>query len=265
MLKTGIFSRDMYFAFAAEARRRGLPFGGHLETVSGARIIDHVNFAGGLDQLCLGPEASVALCRPVAERWRQNGTWWVPTLSVRLLFTYQNSPLNPGAAARAVSARLAKISGQFWTDSAPQGNWLRDVVRPGSTDSLRFLSIMQRVGLPILAGTDAMEKNDRGIRKMLPGYSLQAELGIYVAEGLTPLDALQTATLNPAKMLRGTDSLGTVTAGKLADLVLLDANPLADITNITMIRAVVANGRYYDRAALDQLVDEGRAEVGRKP
>jgi imidazolonepropionase-like amidohydrolase len=82
-----------------------------------------------------------------------------------------------------------------------------------------------------------------------------------VPMGLTPLEALQTATLNPAKFLHATDSLGTVAPGKLADLVLLDANPLADITNTAMIRAVVANGRYFDRAALDGLLAEIRTKA----
>jgi imidazolonepropionase-like amidohydrolase len=113
------------------------------------------------------------------------------------------------------------------------------------------MHIMQSVGFPILAGTD--------VWGYAPGFSLHAELAIYVAEGLTPLGALQSATLNPAKMLHGTDSLGTVAPGKLADLVLLDADPLADITNTTTIRAVVANGRYFDRAALDSLLKDARA------
>lgn len=95
---------------------------------------------------------------------------------------------------------------------------------------------------------------------MIPGFALHAELAAYVAEGVTPLAALQSATINPAKALRLTDSLGTVAAGNLADLVLLDANPLDDITNTTMIRAVVANGRYFDRAALDGMLARARAE-----
>jgi imidazolonepropionase-like amidohydrolase len=97
------------------------------------------------------------------------------------------------------------------------------------------------------------------------GFTLHAELALLVAEGLTPLEALQAATLNPAKFLHGTDSLGTVAAGRLADLVLLDADPLADITNTTAIRAVVANGRYFDRAALDQFVVAAQAVAKREP
>ena len=113
-------------------------------------------------------------------------------------------------------------------------------------------------GLPIVAGTDVSHlRYDVG---RPPGFALHAELAMLVAEGLTPLDALQAATLNPAKMLHATDSLGTVAPGKLADLVLLDADPLADITNTTTIRAVVANGRYFDRAALDRLIAEAKAE-----
>ena len=79
--------------------------------------------------------------------------------------------------------------------------------------------------------------------------------------------ALQSATLHPAQLLDATDSLGTVAPGKVADLVLLDADPLADIHHITKIRAVVANGRYYNRAALDQLLAEveAAAKRGREP
>jgi imidazolonepropionase-like amidohydrolase len=86
------------------------------------------------------------------------------------------------------------------------------------------------------------------------GFSLHDVLALYAVNGMSPLAALQTATLNPALALHATDSLGTVEAGKLADLVLLDADPLVDIQNTTKIRAVVANGRYYDRAALDRLL-----------
>ena len=88
----------------------------------------------------------------------------------------------------------------------------------------------------------------------VPGISLHVELERLVEAGLTPLEALQTATLNPARVLDMTDSLGTVEAGKLADLILLDADPLADIRTTHKILAVVANGRLYRRAELDQLL-----------
>jgi imidazolonepropionase-like amidohydrolase len=90
----------------------------------------------------------------------------------------------------------------------------------------------------------------------IPGLGLHRELERLVEAGLTPLEALQAATLNPARVLGLADSLGTVEVGKLADFVLLDANPLDEISNTRRIRAVVADGRLYRRADLDRLVTE---------
>jgi imidazolonepropionase-like amidohydrolase len=132
---------------------------------------------------------------------------------------------------------------------------------PSDTLLLRF---QQEAGVPFLAGTDVLG-NWPLIGKQVSGFALHAELAMDVAEGLAPLAVLQSATLNPAKFLHATDSLGTVAPGKLADLVLLDADPLADITNTTTIRAVVANGRYFDRAALDGLLREVQAKAKQNP
>ena len=116
--------------------------------------------------------------------------------------------------------------------------------------------LMRHAGMPLLAGTDAIAG-----AKITVGFALPDEVITSVESlGLTPLEALQTATLNPALALGATDSLGTIAPGKLADLVLLDANPLADIYNIQKIRAVVANGRYFDRAALDGLLADLAAQ-----
>ena len=79
--------------------------------------------------------------------------------------------------------------------------------------------------------------------------------------GLTPLEALQTATLNPARYLVATDSLGTVTVGKVADLVLLDADPLADIHNTQRIHAVVVNGKLIDAVERKRLLAEAASVV----
>lgn len=89
-----------------------------------------------------------------------------------------------------------------------------------------------------------------------PGFGLHDELALLQDAGLTPLEALRTATLNPARYLGAADSLGTVAAGRLADLVLVDADPLADVRNVRnvrnarRVRAVLLEGRYLDRAAL---------------
>ena len=250
---------------AADARRVGLPFGGHVHkgttaieaSDSGMTILDHLNTAGGLDTLCMGPKSSVELCQPVAERLRQNNTWLVHTMITFLAIGRNKWEQDMTPASHVVEERLRELSERFWTDSISHGNWLR--ASDAMVDSTDYLQTLRRVGMPILAGTDA-DGTSGQLHSKLKGFALHAELAIYAFEGLTPLEALQTATLNPAKMLRGTDSLGTVAAGKLADLVLLDADPLADITNTTTIRAVVANGRYFDRAVLDSLLAEARAK-----
>ena len=94
-----------------------------------------------------------------------------------------------------------------------------------------------------------------------PGFSLHDELGLLVRAGLTPAQALRTATINPATFLGVTDSLGTVAPGKVADLVLLDANPLADIANTKRIRAVIQGGRLLNRTALDAILAHARARA----
>ena len=89
---------------------------------------------------------------------------------------------------------------------------------------------------------------------MLPGFSLHLELQRFVAAGFTPMQALQTATIDPAKFLDKLNDFGTVEKGKIADLVLLNANPLDDIANSQKIAAVFSNGRYYSRAQLDGIL-----------
>jgi hypothetical protein len=96
------------------------------------------------------------------------------------------------------------------------------------------------------------------------GFALHEELATLVDDGgLTPIEALRAATLKPAQFM-GADSLGAVEPGRLADLVLLDLNPLTDIRNTSRIRAVVLNGRHLDRAALDNLLAEATRVIAGK-
>jgi imidazolonepropionase-like amidohydrolase len=95
-----------------------------------------------------------------------------------------------------------------------------------------------------------------------PGFSLHDELELLVRAGLTPLEALQAATRNPARYFGRLKDLGTVEAGKLADLVLLEADPLADIRNTRRITAVVAGGRLLPQATLRKMLDEVEAAFG---
>jgi adenine deaminase len=118
---------------------------------------------------------------------------------------------------------------------------------------------LNRAGVPILAGSDSPNPY------VYPGFSLHDELGLLVRSGLTPAEALRTATINPATFLGVTDSLGTVATGKVADLVLLDANPLGDIANTKRIRAVIQGGRLLNRSALDAMLAHAKARAAVDP
>jgi len=121
----------------------------------------------------------------------------------------------------------------------------------------RVVGGMFRAGVPIMAGTDAMNPY------CLPGFSLHDELALLVESGLTPLAALQAATINPAKFMGRTADLGTVEAGKIANLVLLRADPLADIHNTTQIEAVWFRGQYYDKTALAAILEKAKQQASK--
>jgi imidazolonepropionase-like amidohydrolase len=104
---------------------------------------------------------------------------------------------------------------------------------------MRQVATMHKAGVHILTGTDAPLRNSP------PGFGLHEELTLLARGGMSPFDVLKSATLEPARYLGMLDSAGTIATGKLADLVLLDANPLVDIGNARRIAAVVANGRLF--------------------
>jgi len=107
---------------------------------------------------------------------------------------------------------------------------------------------LHAAGVPLLAGTDTPAGVD-----VPPGISLHLELQRFVAAGLTPLEALQTATINPARFLGKTSDFGSVERGRIADLVILRANPLENIANTRAIGGVVADGKYWSQAEIDRL------------
>jgi imidazolonepropionase-like amidohydrolase len=111
------------------------------------------------------------------------------------------------------------------------------------------------LGLPVVTGTDS------GDSYCFHGSSLHDELRELVAAGLAPAEALRAATLTPAEVLGKSGEHGSVEAGKIADLVLLEKNPLEDIENTRGIAGVFFNGRYFDRAALDAIQKSVASEV----
>ncbi len=123
--------------------------------------------------------------------------------------------------------------------------------------STTLIPLMRDAGITIIAGTDAGYLNSFNY----PGQGLHDELARYVEAGLTPAEALRSATLAGPAFLHRSASYGAIAKGRTADLVLLDANPLNDIAATRGIRAVVAHGRLHDRAELDRMLAEARVEA----
>src|SRR5260370_28831749 len=119
---------------------------------------------------------------------------------------------------------------------------------------LEMVGPQHLAGVSFLAGTDTAP----GVYTM-PGFSLHDELSNFVEAGFTPMESLQTATSNPAKFLGMERNYGSVEAGKIADLVLLSANPLIDIHNTKKDTALIANGRLFDRAAPGRILQQVQA------
>ncbi len=120
---------------------------------------------------------------------------------------------------------------------------------------LKLVKAMHRSGIKFMAGTDS------SVPFVFPGFSLHDELELFVASGFTPFEALQTATRNPAEFLGLIKDLGTLEKGKLADLVILESNPLEDIRNTRKIFGVVINGRYLPKESLQTMLDEAEMKV----
>ena len=145
-----------------------------------------------------------------------------------------------------------------WKENAGQqasGATQREyVLRHGLMEkSEHVVGEMQQAGVKILAGTDTAAPF------VYPGFSLHDELALLVDAGLTPLAALQAATRNAAQFMGQQAQRGTIEAGKTADLVLLDKDPLADIHNTRSIQAVVLNGKLLPRAALDAMLTKAQS------
>ena len=271
-------SREGYLGLAEEARALGLPFAGHepasLSAIelsnAGQKSIEHsriflLNCFGGADSLQKGllresatlrrrrmvDEYDPAICAEVFQAFARNGTYITPTHGTRKMdafaddSAYRRDPRMKYIPMRQQMGWLADANGMVASDSSAAG---RKSFRGFYTRGLTLTGEAYRAGVPVMVGTDA------GDSFVFPGSSVHDELEELVRAGLTPAEALRAATLSGARYLERTAEFGTVQAGRAADLVLLDANPLDDIRNSRRIHAVVLAGRHLDRARLDSLL-----------
>jgi len=281
--------RPAYLAIADEAKKVGLPFAGHVpESISAGEASDlgqkSMEHLVGILLACSADEENLrkqelesmekldnqavrgllgriqvrALdsysedkARALFARFAKNGTWQDPTLTVlRSLASrddeeFANDPRLKYMPAFIVSGWNPK-TGTFKISAEGVANLKRTY-----KNASRLVKAMHEAGVPFLAGTDVTTPY------CFPGFSLHDGLALLVNEcKFTPMEALQCATRNPAKFLGKEKELGTVEQGKNADLVLLEANPLADIRNTTKIAAVVAAGRLLRKAELERMLKD---------
>jgi imidazolonepropionase-like amidohydrolase len=277
---------EAYFALASEAKANGLYVAGHVPTGvsvaalsdSGMRSVEH--FGGMLegcssreDELLKASLAALALpapqraqrnneirrmavdsfsaerCAALAARLVKNETWLSPTFM-------------PEGGIREQAKRYADVAKYVFpplrarweqqtaaaTAPAPLSPAAQELAKLVEAREHEIVRIMKRGGVQFVIGSDA------GPGWKAPGPTLHDGMAETVKAGLTPMEVLVAATSSSARLLRRDKDLGTVQAGKLADLVLLNANPLQDIANARMVDAVVVDGRLLDRKRLDQML-----------
>jgi len=285
-------TRDAYFAIIDQARLRSLPVAGHVPfrvtpveaADAGQRTVEHLlalaagcstgaeterkRFARVLLEYDTLPDIDRALalfrheralydsrdpaaCGATVAAYLRNGMAETPSLVGYHHFVNAREVLSDEASMRLVPPAIRRNwEAMLKSEDVRTAQSILEPIVPLQAANTRLLN---DAGVVLLAATDV------GIPALVPGISLHQELALLVDAGLTPLQALQAATLNPARILGMADSLGTIEPGKLADLVLLEANPLTNIGNTFRIRAVVADGRLYRRADLDRLLAEAQA------
>lgn len=283
-----VLPRDAYFAIADEAKKVGLPFVGHVPTAittieasdTGQKSIEHLgkileDSSGSPEKINAAQNAPIKegdyfafttrigrtydavlstysdkKARSIFAHFRKNMTWQVPTLAVKNGRTFIDE-LDAKGDPRAKYVEASQRN--YWKPAVGFFSRYRSpsyiiAQKAHFQKELDLVGEMQKAKVGIMAGTDAPNAY------VIAGFSVHDELALYVKAGLTPMQALQTATRNVAEYLGDLNQQGTVERGKIADLILLDANPLVTITNTTRISAVIQKGRFIPRQDLDKIL-----------
>jgi hypothetical protein len=277
-------SRENYLAIVEEARRLDIPVEGHVPLAMSPfdvvrakqRTIEHLTLVleacipGTLDWIHAEKSADsmalmadprlvdsldrfdAALCQSLFKEFREAGTWQVPTLvQTRGYFVVDHDEASdePRLSQVPPAVREAWLSHVADGDDAERASGAKVFARQHA-----LVGDLHLAGVGILAGTDASDE-----AWVFPGSSLHDELSLFVDAGLSPLDALRTATLNPARYRANGSPAGALLApGADADLVLVADNPLDDIAHLRDIRGVVLAGKWHGSEELRSMIEEVR-------
>ncbi len=266
--------RDSYFAVADEAKKQTMVLAGHVPdairateaVAAGQKSIEHLTgvFEGcstAEDEFLKGPKGPLRFlqtydpvrCSALIASFASHHTWQVPTL----VWERGQWLVDVTDISRDPDLKYAPLTWQQKTWPEFTKGIIAELDTDPVADRRRFVQkeldvirSMRDAHVPLLAGTDTAAGVD-----VLPGFSLHTELEYFVEAGLSPMEALQTATRNPAEYLGLLSETGTVEKNKTANLVLLDANPLANIRNTRKVWAVILNGRLLTRQDLNGVLE----------
>jgi hypothetical protein len=286
-----LLPREAYFAIAEEAKKQHITFAGHVPMQvtaveaarAGQKSQEHLfglleaasDSADYYMQVLQGKIADSNLKKPLnskqfllrtynAKKLQQElqeikkyDSWICPTITV-------NYSMNSNDTTRKNDPRLQYLPRFFvnyWNSASDARSKTRtpetvQILEKDFNIRLQLIKPIFDAGIPILAGTDFPNPY------CLPGFGLHDELQWLVKAGLTPAQALQTATINPARYLELQNKYGTVSAGKIADLILLDENPLTNISNTQKIQTVFVHGKVLNKAALNNMLESAKKKAG---
>jgi len=283
-------SRDAYFAIADVCRSEHITFGGHVPdhvtaseaSDAGQKSIEHLTgvlracssdepllirkqFASGPRKATTGQSLDRELlwqrellksysdeqAAELITKFLRNRTWQVPTLILLRNDAFPTPETDPSRDPRQKYIPLQVLAN--WQKGA------KDRDKGATTEEFSLRSSLMQASLGIVgkmntAGVSILTGTDTTAPFVFPGSSVHEELALLVQAGLTPMQALEAATKLPAEFLGKQQTQGTIEPGKIADLLLLDGNPLDDIHNTQKIRAVILRGTLLDRVFLDELL-----------
>jgi imidazolonepropionase-like amidohydrolase len=255
-----LLPRAAYAGVLAAAQRRNRLVAGHVPADvppeeaarRGQRSMEHLR--DELEPYCTRDTRS--RCIPLLEVLKEHRVWQVPTLhALRMKSILDDSTLTQDPRLEYLPPAIRQEWRSIRASRARRDTAYFQEKRARVEQEIWLVGLIFRDQGHILAGTDA------GVAFSYPGFSLHDELALLVQAGLTPLEALRAATIEPARYLGMEDSVGTIRVGARADLVLLRENPLSAISATRTIESVILRGRLLDREGRDRLMagvkDEG--------
>lgn len=248
-------TREEYDAMARTAREVGIRFGGHVPAdvgllhaiEMGQETFDHLD--GYVEQLegDKGPVDQRRLAE-VVRLTRQAGAWVIPTMALweTLYGTADLEALKRYEELRYVPPQQVRQWTTAFENRINNPQFDIAVARQVIDNRMRILRALSDGGVRILMGTDAPQQFS------VPGFSLHRELQRMAAAGMTPYQILVSGTRNVGDYFRDKDAFGTIEAGRRADLLLVEANPLHDIRNVSRLAGVMVRGRWLTREEIDR-------------